>query len=164
MGFGTIEQAIEDVRRGKLVLVADDEDRESEGDLIGAAERVTPAMVNFMADRAEREDWSNVKVRTVQPDDPGLKGSTVDRILIVNTWHHISNRESYSRKLRDALKPGGGVLIVDFTQQSSHGPPVSQRIRPEGVVAELRAGGLDVEILQESLPDQYIVVGRRQQD
>jgi 3,4-dihydroxy 2-butanone 4-phosphate synthase/GTP cyclohydrolase II len=49
MGFGTIEQAIDDIRQGKLVLVADDEDRESEGDLIGAAERVTPAMVNFLA-------------------------------------------------------------------------------------------------------------------
>jgi len=49
MPFGTIEQAIEDIRQGKLVLVADDEDRESEGDLIGAAEHVTPEMVNFMA-------------------------------------------------------------------------------------------------------------------
>jgi len=47
--LGTIEQAIEDIRQGKLVLVADDEDRESEGDLIGAAEHVTPEMVNFMA-------------------------------------------------------------------------------------------------------------------
>jgi 3,4-dihydroxy 2-butanone 4-phosphate synthase/GTP cyclohydrolase II len=49
MGFGSIEQAIEDIRRGKLVVVADDEDRESEGDLIGAAEHVTPEMINFMA-------------------------------------------------------------------------------------------------------------------
>jgi len=49
MPFGTIEQAVEDIRRGKLVLVADDEDRESEGDLVGAAECVTPAMINFMA-------------------------------------------------------------------------------------------------------------------
>jgi 3,4-dihydroxy 2-butanone 4-phosphate synthase/GTP cyclohydrolase II len=49
MKFGTIEQAIEDIRRGKLVLVADDEDRESEGDLVGAAEQVTPDMINFMA-------------------------------------------------------------------------------------------------------------------
>jgi 3,4-dihydroxy 2-butanone 4-phosphate synthase/GTP cyclohydrolase II len=49
MKFGTIEQAIEDIRQGRLVLVADDEDRESEGDLVGAAERVTPDVVNFMA-------------------------------------------------------------------------------------------------------------------
>ncbi len=49
MPFGTIEQAVEDIRQGKLVLVADDEDRESEGDVIGAAEHATPEMVNFMA-------------------------------------------------------------------------------------------------------------------
>jgi 3,4-dihydroxy 2-butanone 4-phosphate synthase/GTP cyclohydrolase II len=52
MGFGTIEQAIEDIRAGKFVVVADDEDRENEGDLICAAELVTPEMVNFMIKRA----------------------------------------------------------------------------------------------------------------
>jgi 3,4-dihydroxy 2-butanone 4-phosphate synthase/GTP cyclohydrolase II len=49
MAFDTIEQALEDIRQGRLVIVADDEDRESEGDLIGAAEKVTPEMINFMA-------------------------------------------------------------------------------------------------------------------
>jgi 3,4-dihydroxy 2-butanone 4-phosphate synthase/GTP cyclohydrolase II len=49
MTFGTIEQAIEDLKNGKLVIVADDEDRENEGDLVCAAELVTPEMVNFMA-------------------------------------------------------------------------------------------------------------------
>ena len=49
MAFGTIEQAIADIRAGKLVIVADDEGRENEGDLVGAAEKVTAEMVNFMA-------------------------------------------------------------------------------------------------------------------
>ena len=49
MGFGTVEQAIADIHAGKLIVVADDEDRESEGDLVGAAQLVTPDMVNFMA-------------------------------------------------------------------------------------------------------------------
>jgi 3,4-dihydroxy 2-butanone 4-phosphate synthase/GTP cyclohydrolase II len=49
MAFGTIEQAIADVRAGKLVIVADDEDRESEGDLVGAAELITAEKINFMA-------------------------------------------------------------------------------------------------------------------
>ncbi|MEP6779703.1 MAG: 3,4-dihydroxy-2-butanone-4-phosphate synthase, partial [Gemmatimonadaceae bacterium] len=48
MPFDTIEQALEDLRAGKFVLVADDEDRENEGDLICAAEKITPDMVNFM--------------------------------------------------------------------------------------------------------------------
>ena len=48
MTFGTVEQAIEDIRNGRMVVVADDEDRENEGDLICAAQLVTPAIVNFM--------------------------------------------------------------------------------------------------------------------
>jgi 3,4-dihydroxy 2-butanone 4-phosphate synthase/GTP cyclohydrolase II len=48
MPFGPIEQAIEDIREGKLVLIADDEDRENEGDLVAAAQQVTPETINFM--------------------------------------------------------------------------------------------------------------------
>ena len=48
MVFGTVEQALADVAAGKFVVVADDEDRENEGDLLCAAELVTPDMVNFM--------------------------------------------------------------------------------------------------------------------
>src|SRR3989440_5454338 len=47
-----ITQAIADIRAGKLVIVADDENRENEGDLVGAAEKVTPEMINFMATHA----------------------------------------------------------------------------------------------------------------
>jgi 3,4-dihydroxy 2-butanone 4-phosphate synthase/GTP cyclohydrolase II len=48
MIFGTIEQAVADIRNGKCVIVADDEDRENEGDVIFAAELVTPELINFM--------------------------------------------------------------------------------------------------------------------
>ena len=47
--LNTIEEAIEDIRNGKVVIVVDDEDRENEGDFIAAAEAVTPEMINFMA-------------------------------------------------------------------------------------------------------------------
>ena len=51
--FATIEQAIDDIKRGKMIVVVDDEDRENEGDLIVAAETVTPADINFMATHAK---------------------------------------------------------------------------------------------------------------
>lgn len=47
--LNTIEEAIDDIKNGKLIIVVDDEDRENEGDFIAAAEHVTPDMVNFMA-------------------------------------------------------------------------------------------------------------------
>src|SRR5512139_1239971 len=49
MKFNTIEEAIEDVKKGKMVILVDDEDRENEGDLTMAAEKVTPEAINFMA-------------------------------------------------------------------------------------------------------------------
>ncbi|MCY6484887.1 bifunctional 3,4-dihydroxy-2-butanone-4-phosphate synthase/GTP cyclohydrolase II [Clostridium aestuarii] len=47
--FNTIEEAIEDIKNGKIVVVVDDEDRENEGDLLMAAEKATPEAINFMA-------------------------------------------------------------------------------------------------------------------
>ncbi|HEX4308340.1 MAG TPA: 3,4-dihydroxy-2-butanone-4-phosphate synthase, partial [Solirubrobacterales bacterium] len=46
--FATIEEAIEEIRRGKMVVVCDGEDRENEGDLVMAAQFATPEAVNFM--------------------------------------------------------------------------------------------------------------------
>src|SRR5580704_12144130 len=48
MGFSTIEAALQDFRQGKVLIVADDEDRENEGDFIVAAERCTPEVMNFI--------------------------------------------------------------------------------------------------------------------
>ncbi|MFM2395215.1 MAG: hypothetical protein RLZZ546_3198 [Bacteroidota bacterium] len=47
--LNTIEEAIDDIRQGKVIIVVDDEDRENEGDFLAAAEKITPEMINFMA-------------------------------------------------------------------------------------------------------------------
>src|SRR5918994_95219 len=47
--FVTIDEALEDIRRGRMIVVVDDEERENEGDLVMAADKVTPEAVNFMA-------------------------------------------------------------------------------------------------------------------
>ena len=49
MALNTTEEIIEDLRQGKMVLIMDDEDRENEGDLLLAADMVTPEAINFMA-------------------------------------------------------------------------------------------------------------------
>ena len=48
MKLNTIEEAIKDIKNGKIVIVVDDENRENEGDFIAAAEKATPEIVNFM--------------------------------------------------------------------------------------------------------------------
>ena len=49
MPMATIEEAVKDIRDGKMIIIVDDEDRENEGDLVCAAEKVTPEIINFMA-------------------------------------------------------------------------------------------------------------------
>lgn len=122
---------------------------------------VEAAMVEHMRRRIAREGLSNVEARVCATDDPGLEEASVDRILIVNTWHHISDREAYAAKLQRALRPGGFVLVVDFTREAEHGPPPEMRLSPEAVIAELEAGGLDGSLASESLPDQYVVRAAR---
>ncbi|MGH7261406.1 MAG: 3,4-dihydroxy-2-butanone-4-phosphate synthase, partial [Nitrospiraceae bacterium] len=50
--FNTIEDAVKEIKKGRFVILVDDEDRENEGDLVMAAEKVMPAAINFMAKHA----------------------------------------------------------------------------------------------------------------
>jgi 3,4-dihydroxy 2-butanone 4-phosphate synthase/GTP cyclohydrolase II len=68
--FSTIEQAIEDIRQGKMVVVCDDENRENEGDLVLAAQFVTPEAVNFMA--KEGRGLICLALTSVRCDELGL--------------------------------------------------------------------------------------------
>jgi 3,4-dihydroxy 2-butanone 4-phosphate synthase / GTP cyclohydrolase II len=69
--FATIEQAIEEIRQGKMVVVCDDEDRENEGDLVMAAQFVTPEAINFMA--KEARGWICLALTPERCDELGLE-------------------------------------------------------------------------------------------
>ncbi len=120
-----------------------------------------PDMVRYLSERAAREQLANVDARKVAPDDPGLPVASVDRVLIVDTWHHIANRAAYASLLAAALKPGGEVIIVDFRRDAQRGPPPEHRIAPEEVARELSAGGLAAHVTDTGLPEQYVVVATR---
>ncbi len=119
---------------------------------------VEEAMVAHMRSRFAEAGLDNVEARQVATDDPGLEPGSVDRILIVDTWHHIGDRGAYAAQLARALRPGGFVLVIDFTEQSPHGPPAAMRLDADAVRAELEAGGLSARIIDdEALPYQYAV-------
>lgn len=122
---------------------------------------IEAGMVEYVRKRASREGLTNVTPRLVKPDDPELETNSIDRILVVNTWHHIPQRQRYAAKLREALKAGGTIAIVEFTLETEHGPSREHRVAPEVVIAELRAGGLQASLIDDPLPDHYIVIGTR---
>lgn len=119
---------------------------------------VEPDMVSFMKARFEREKLANVEPRQCAFDGTGLEPASVDRVLVVDTWHHVGGREAYAKHLASILRPGGTVTIVDFTLESDKGPPKEHRVEAAAAVRELEAGGLSARIVEESLPNQYIVV------
>jgi cyclopropane fatty-acyl-phospholipid synthase-like methyltransferase len=122
---------------------------------------VEPDMVAHLRDRAAKEQLANVEARQVAADDPGLAPSSVDRIIVVDTWHHIANRVDYAARLAVALKHGGEVFVVDFTRESKNGPPPEHRVPPEEVARTLETAGLVVRKVDAGLPDQYVVAGTR---
>lgn len=122
---------------------------------------IEEGMVAYMTRRAAREGLANVEARVVATDDPKLAPGSVDRVLIVDTWHHIDHRPAYAAKLAAALAPGGAVFIVDFKRDAKKGPPPEHRITPEQVMDELKNAGLSAEVVDVKLPEQYVVAGRR---
>ena len=65
MPFVPIEEAVEEIRAGRILVVVDDEDRENEGDLTIAAEKVTPEIINFMATHGRFLTSRSNRVKTI---------------------------------------------------------------------------------------------------
>ncbi len=117
-------------------------------------------MVRYLGERGARDGWTNVRAVQVAGDDPGLTAASVDRILIVDVWHHLGDRPRYAARLAAALRPGARLMVVDFTLDAERGPPRALRLAPEAIIADLTAAGLTAEVVAETLPDQYVVVAR----
>ena len=102
----------------------------------------------------------HVEPLLVGPESPALPPRSVDRVVIIDTWHHIGWRERYAKRIREILKPGGFVLIVDWTVASPRGPPPEVR-DPVKILRELKAGGLVVSLIPIGLSEQFAVKGVR---
>ncbi len=120
-------------------------------------------MIRYLDQRAAKDGWPNVRATQVAFDDPGLPAGSVDRILVVDVWHHLSDRLAYAKKLAAALRPGGLIAIVDFEKAAKQGPPPEHRLEPKTISDELAAAGLTTSLATEQLPDQYVVIARAAQ-
>jgi 3,4-dihydroxy 2-butanone 4-phosphate synthase/GTP cyclohydrolase II len=165
--FDRVEDAIEDIRRGKMVIVADDEDRENEGDLVCAAEAATAEVVNFMAEHGrglicvalteERADELDLPPMTDQSTDPQGTAFTVSvdghRRFGVTTGISAHDRAVTVRLLvdpatrpSDLRRPGhmfplrarpGGVLRRVGQTEAAVDLARLAGFRPVGVICEI---------------------------
>ena len=119
-------------------------------------------LVDWMGKRAERDGTANVEPRLGKPEDPGLKPGEADLVMLVDTYHHIDGRVAWFGRLKEAVKPGGRLVIVDFKPgEIPVGPPEDHRIPQEKVVAELTEAGWSDGGSLDLLPYQFVQVMSR---
>jgi cyclopropane fatty-acyl-phospholipid synthase-like methyltransferase len=126
-----------------------------EGKVTGAD--LEPDMVRFLNARAAKEKLANLTSHVAAADDPKLT-APVDLVLVVDTYHHIGARAQYFAKLRNALRPGGRIAIIDFKLDSPTGPPPAARIAPAQVEKEMAQAGYRRIAAHDFLPYQYFLV------
>jgi arsenite methyltransferase len=116
---------------------------------------IDSAMVRRMNADARRLSLINYEARLVPPDNPMLAATSVDVTFLCNTYHHISDRPAYFGKVRQALKPGGRLVILDFVRTKENS---DHSIIKEEIVDELYSAGFrlakEFDLL---LPKQYFL-------
>ena len=123
------------------------------------ASDIEPGMVSYLRERAEREGHANLIPVLASADNPRLPDGFVDLIFFCNTWHHISDRVSYARRLRDDLAPGGRIVVVDFLPGDLPvGPPTTEKLRAREVMSQFDEAGLPLLDSLDLLPYQYVLV------
>jgi SAM-dependent methyltransferase len=114
-------------------------------------------MVGYLAERGRREGLANLTAVEAAPHDPRLPRA-VDLVLMVNTYHHVAERPAYFGRLRQSLRPGGRVAIVDFLPDAPTGPPRQARIPAAFVKEEMGRAGFGLVTEHTFLPYQYFLV------
>jgi cyclopropane fatty-acyl-phospholipid synthase-like methyltransferase len=116
-----------------------------------------PDMVKYLGERAQREGLKNLMAVQAKVDNPALP-EKVDRVLLVDTYHHIGDRIAYFKRLRESLRTGGQVAIIDFTAESPIGPPQSDRLSARKVAEEMTIAGYAQVAQHGFLPNQYFLI------
>jgi predicted methyltransferase len=118
---------------------------------------------------AKLKDVKNARAQLGKADDPGLAAGTLDAALIVFAYHEMTEHAAMLAKIREALRPGGRVAIIEASTEKKRGAPREEQVKehelsPEIVESELKAAGFAVqtETLREAEGvRRYLTVGRR---
>ena len=120
---------------------------------------VSPDMIVHVNRRVRDLNVKNVVTILSAPDDPLLADASVDRFLIVDTWHHIGGHAKYLALLKRMLKPGGQVIMIDFKKAKTPvGPPMEIRIDRDDLVREMEANGFQLAAEHTFLEYQYFLI------
>jgi len=123
------------------------------------ANDVQPQMLNILARRLDRSKITNVTLIEGTLDDPRLPPASVDLALMVDVYHELSQPQSILRHLRESLKPGGRLVLLEYRKEDPTVP-----IKPEHKMSvaeakmEVEAEGFTLSKVDEALPRQHILI------
>jgi ubiquinone/menaquinone biosynthesis C-methylase UbiE len=126
---------------------------------------VDPDLVRLLNRRVREVGARNVQTVLADPDDPLLPDASIDRFVIVDTWHHIADQSKYLGLLKRMLRPGGQLVMIDFQKKELPvGPPPSMKIARDDLVRQLETSGFRLAREHTFLPYQYFLVFEPRQD
>ncbi len=134
---------------------------------VGAQGRVyandlQPEMLAMLASRLQKERVPNVTLVQGGVDDPKLPAASIDLILLVDVYHEFSQPQIMLRRMREALKPGGRLVLLEYRKEDPSVP-----IRPEHKMSvaeaklEVEAEGYTLSRVDSALPRQHILIFTR---
>ena len=123
------------------------------------ANDVQPQMLNILARRLSNAKITNVTLVEGTLDDPKLPPASVDLALMVDVYHELSQPQAILRHLRESLKPGGRLVLLEYRKEDPTVP-----IKPEHKMSvaeakmEVEAEGFTLSKVDETLPWQHILI------
>jgi SAM-dependent methyltransferase len=118
-------------------------------------------MIDLLKARVAREKIANVEVLQGGADDPRLPARTFDLVLMVDVYHELSAPQVFVRRLKDALKPSGRLVLIEFRREDPRVPIREEhKMSVEQVRQELGADGFRIDRVIDVLPWQHIIVLR----
>jgi len=123
------------------------------------ANDVQPQMLQMLAVRLVKKKIANVTLVQGELDDPKLPAGEMDLEIMVDVYHEFSRPQQMLRRLREALRPGGRMVLLEYRKEDPTVP-----IRPEHKMTiaeakmEVEAEGFTLSKVDESLPRQHILI------
>lgn len=118
-----------------------------------------PEMLKYLTNRAEQAGLKNIVPCLIEPDALTLP-EPVDAILIVNTYHHIDDRIEYLSKVKQWLRPGGKIAVLEGKAGSPIEPPAQFLMSADQVAHEFKQAGFEM-LIDKDLPYQSMQVFAR---
>jgi ubiquinone/menaquinone biosynthesis C-methylase UbiE len=126
------------------------------------ANDIQQGMLDLLSKRVTKNKLTNVSTVLGTQDDPKLPADTLDLVLMVDVYHELSQPQVMLRHIRDSLKPGGRLVLLEYRKEDPTIP-----IRPEHKMSvadaklEVEAEGFKLTKTNEDLPRQHILIFTR---